>query len=103
MLGKMFNAIFFLLLLVFSLICSFFVFLRQRVHFLLALLALELVVVFVPVIVILGGGCGRRRECLVFIMLAVSACEARLGLRLLVFIVRRYGNDLVSSLVGCKF
>ena len=38
-----------------------------------------------------------RVEALVFILLTIGVCEASLGLRLLVAIVRAYGNDLLQS------
>lgn len=74
-------------------------FLRQRKHFLLALLALELVVVFMVGSLTVQGVWGRGScECLLFVMLVGRACEAVVGLGLLVYIVRVYGNDRIKSL-----
>ena len=74
-------------------------FLRQRKHFLLALLALELAVVFiVGSLTVRGVWDGGSCECLLFIMLVGRACEARVGLGLLVYMVRVYGNDGIRSL-----
>merc|ERR1711893_30985 len=73
--------------------------LRQRTHFLLALLALEL-----TSLVLIGGAIVAVRESigsgegLIFLLLTVSACEASLGLAILVLMVRTYGNDLITSL-----
>ena len=73
--------------------------LRQRSHFLLVLLSLEVAIFFTLVIIIIMGiKVGDRGEMLVFVFLAMRACEARLGLALLVAMVRRFGNDMVKSL-----
>jgi len=73
--------------------------LRQRTHFLTALLALELLVIIVIIMLVLAGlKSGQHLDRLVFVLLALGACEARLGLSLLVAIVRSYGNDLLKSL-----
>nr|BDC91884.1 NADH dehydrogenase subunit 4L [Notomastus sp. GK-2021] len=79
-----------------ALYCAF---LRQRMHFLLALLALELTIV-----ILMGGAListtvsGIQAETLAFIFLTTSACEASLGLAILVMMVRANGNDLITSL-----
>lgn len=86
-------------LLFISVILSFVAFLRQRVHFLGALLILELISILIATIIPLAH-ITRGQLCLApfLVILTLSACEARLGLALLVFIVRTYGNDLIQSL-----
>ena len=87
------------LILVVSGFSIFISFLRQREHFLLALLSLELVVVMVVgILAIQRVVAVGQLECLMFVMLALGACEARIGLGLLVFIVRVYGRDLMQSM-----
>ena len=72
----------------------FLAFLRQRVHFLLALLALEMTRIMLLARVIIASG----QWVVAFVLLAVGACEARLGLAVLVLMVRAHGNDLLTSL-----
>lgn len=70
----------------------------QRKHVLSALLALEGAVLGLAVYIaqFFGGGGGERYTML--ILLTLGACEACVGLALLVAIVRRYGGDYVSCL-----
>lgn len=78
---------------------TFYSFIRQRTHFLTALLALEVVVTFIiAILMLISLDLGVRAERLVFMLLTIGVCEARLGLSLLVAIVRAYGRDLISSL-----
>lgn len=83
---------------------SFFLFLRQREHFLVALLLLELIAIFfVLLIPLLGIFIGQSSLVLVLIILTLRACEARLGLAVLVYIIRLYGNDILRSIVTRSF
>lgn len=79
-------------------------FLRQRTHFLTALLAVEaallLLATSIPINQILSN---IPNSTLIILILTLAACEASLGLRLLVLIVRSYGNDLIRSLTANKF
>jgi len=60
----------------------------------MVLLALEVLIVFVIVLVYYAMcGVGLRVELFVFMILAIGACEGRLGLRILVALVRARGND----------
>ena len=72
----------------------FLAFLRQRAHFLLALLALEMTRIMLLARIIVVSG----QWVVAFVLLAVGACEARLGLAVLVLMVRVHGNDLLISL-----
>lgn len=78
-------------------------FLRQRTHFLTALLAIEasllLLATTIPINQILSH---LPNTTLMILILTLAACEARLGLALLILIVRSYGNDLIRSLTPNK-
>nr|QUJ10062.1 NADH dehydrogenase subunit 4L [Tubifex tubifex] len=70
----------------------------QQSHFLMSLLALEgltlSLVLFVPItLTVLSMSAGI----LSLLMLTLGACEASIGLALLVMMVRSYGNDLVNN------
>lgn len=71
----------------------------QRSHFLIRLLCLEGIilrtVLFVPLIIY---SYSLILPTIRIIILTFGACEARLGLRLLVKISRSYGSDIISSL-----
>lgn len=67
----------------------------QRRHILIALLALEGIILTLIIIIILIYP-GEIYSAL--IVLTFGACEARLGLACLVAITRTYGTDLFSSL-----
>lgn len=74
-------------------------FILQRTHLLITLLCLEgiilTLVLLVPSFLYFSG----IRNILVFalIMLTLGACEARVGLRILVNITRLYGTDILKS------
>lgn len=70
----------------------------QRMHVLSALLALEGAVLGLAVYV--GGAFGNvgGESYVMLVLLTLGACEACVGLALLVAIVRRYGRDYVSCL-----
>ena len=70
----------------------------QRKHLLNALLSLEIMVLGLYLMMIssfLGSG---RSAFLTFIILTFGACEASVGLALLVALIRAYGNDFISSI-----
>ncbi len=83
---------------------TFFFFLRQRDHFLAALLLLELIAIFLVLVVpILGVSIGQSSLVVVLVILTIRACEARLGLAVLVYMIRLYGNDIMRSVVIRSF
>ena len=71
----------------------------HRKHFLISLLYLEAfilsVALLIPTILL-----PLNRVCTIFVivLLTIGACEASLGLSLLVRITRSYGNDLMKSI-----
>lgn len=71
----------------------------NQYHFLIALLSLECItlslVLFVPISIILIESINLSLR---IIILTLGACEARLGLRLIVKISRLYGTDILKSL-----
>jgi NADH:ubiquinone oxidoreductase subunit K len=78
-------------------ILSFFFF--QREHFLIALLLLELIsIVLVLGIPLFKASFGLTSTPLVLVLLTISACEASLGLGVMVYLVRSHGNDLLHSI-----
>ena len=89
--------VFFVIRIIYVLVIGFF---YQRRHFLLALLLLELItitiVIGVPIIFYFLGVTSRP---LILCYLTMRACEARLGLAVLVYLVRFHGNDRLHSLI----
>lgn len=86
--------IFFIVVLV---LLSFFFF--QREHFLIALFLLELIsIVLVLGVPLFIASFGLTSTPLVLIFLTVSACEASLGLSIMVYLVCSHGNDLLQSI-----
>jgi NADH-ubiquinone oxidoreductase chain 4L len=75
----------------------------NQTHFLITLLSLERItlrlVLFVPLILINSAA---PNTAIAVILLTFGACEARLGLRLIVAISRSYGNDILKSLTTVK-
>nr|QKJ80225.1 NADH dehydrogenase subunit 4L [Cephalothrix sp. BMK-2020] len=81
-------------------IISLFTMLIQRIHLLMVLLCLEMIM--------LGlfffscsffGYCGG--SCYIsFVLLSFSACEASVGLSLLVALIRSHGKDFISLFCG---
>lgn len=71
--------------------------LMQRTHFLIALFSLEgvmlSVVLFLPIII--GAG-SIIMPSIRIVLLTFGACEARLGLSLMVNMSRFYGSDIIS-------
>nr|QIZ12568.1 NADH dehydrogenase subunit 4L [Tonicia forbesii] len=79
-------------------VVSLLVFCLQRKHLLNSLLSLEMTMLSV-FLTILSCSVNISNEGLfIFILLALAACEAALGLSLLVVLIRSHGNDYVSSL-----
>lgn len=76
------------------------VLLRQRRQFLIVLLVLErLVLLFLIVVLFSSFG-----DLFVgFILLTIAACEARLGLALLVRLVRYFGRDNLKNITIRKW
>lgn len=74
--------------------------LLNRKHLLITLLGLELIVlVLIGGCVVVMRGVGVQVDCLIYLVVTVSVCEARIGLRLLVSIMRVHGSVAVKSLV----
>lgn len=77
--------------------------LSQRSHFLISLLCLEGImlrlVLFIPsILCYISISIPTIR----IIMLTLGACEARLGLRIIVNISRSYGSDIMKSVTTNK-
>nr|BDQ44300.1 NADH dehydrogenase subunit 4L [Pheretima iizukai] len=72
-------------------------------HFLMTLLSLEGItlslVLFVPLMLM---NCSAPNISMSVILLTFGACEASLGLGLMVFMSRSYGNDMLKSLTATK-
>lgn len=78
-------------------IISFFFF--QREHFLIALLLLELIsIVLVLRIPMFKISFGLTSTPLILVLLTMRACEASVGLGVIVCLVRSHGNDLLQSI-----
>lgn len=75
----------------------------NQTHFLITLLSLEGItlrlVLFVPLILM---GAHAPNTAIAVILLTFGACEARIGLGLIVSISRSYGNDILKSLTSSK-
>lgn len=73
-------------------------FIYQHKHLLIALLCLEgiilTLVLFVPTVLYISE---MTIPTLRIIILTFGACEARLGLRILVYMSRSYGSDIINS------
>lgn len=73
-------------------------FFLQREHFLVCLLLLELIsIVLVIGIPIVGVRLGVVSTPFFLILLTISACEARIGLSVIVYLVRSFGGDMLQS------
>lgn len=76
-----------------------FTFLIQQHHFLISLFSLEGIILTLVAIIPLSITVSHIPITTIsIILLAFGACEARLGLRLIVIISRYYGNDILDSL-----
>ncbi len=72
-------------------------------HFLITLLSLEgIILTLVLIIPTTLSAVGAENVATRVILLTFGACEARLGLRLMVLISRKYGSDLLSTLTSNK-
>jgi len=71
----------------------------QRTHLLISLLCLEGIilslVLYVPTLIYITN---IALSTIRIILLTFGACEASLGLRIIVFISRSYGSDILKSL-----
>jgi NADH:ubiquinone oxidoreductase subunit K len=77
----------------------FFSFFLQREHFLIALLLLELVsIALVLGIPITSFGLGVVSTPFFLILLTIRACEASIGLAVIVYLVRSFGGDMLQSM-----
>jgi NADH-ubiquinone oxidoreductase chain 4L len=76
-----------------------FTFIIQRHHFLISLFSLEGMILSLVVLIPLSLSTANIPIAPIrIILLTFGACEARLGLRLLVIISRYYGNDIFKSI-----
>nr|YP_009755019.1 NADH dehydrogenase subunit 4L [Lepidozona coreanica]QIP53385.1 NADH dehydrogenase subunit 4l [Lepidozona coreanica] len=83
---------------VFVSLASIMSFCLQRKHLLNSLLSLEMVLLSVFLIMVSMANEWSNEGLMVFILLTLAACEASLGLSLLVILIRSHGNDYVMSL-----
>nr|BDQ43650.1 NADH dehydrogenase subunit 4L [Amynthas surcatus]BDQ44053.1 NADH dehydrogenase subunit 4L [Pheretima silvatica] len=77
--------------------------LLNQTHFLMTLLSLEGItlslVLFVPLMLM---NCNAMNTAMAVTLLTFGACEASLGLGLMVSMSRSYGNDMLKSLTTTK-
>nr|YP_001315151.1 NADH dehydrogenase subunit 4L [Perionyx excavatus]ABQ01588.1 NADH dehydrogenase subunit 4L [Perionyx excavatus] len=77
--------------------------LLNQTHFLMTLLSLEGItlslVLFIPLILM---NAQAPNAAMAVILLTFGACEASLGLSLMVTMSRSYGNDMLKSLTSTK-
>nr|BDQ44352.1 NADH dehydrogenase subunit 4L [Amynthas vittatus] len=75
----------------------------NQTHFLMTLLSLEGItlslVLFVPLMLM---NCNAPNTAMAVTLLTFGACEASLGLGLMVSMSRSYGNDMLKSLTTTK-
>lgn len=91
------------LLFLLSIIIIIYTLIIQRKHLLISLLCLEgLILTLTPFIVFTMGNFPQNNTYLFIILLTFGACEASLGLSLLVSITRMFGNDLINLLTRNK-
>lgn len=77
---------------------GFFVLLFQWKHILNILLRFEILILGIVFSFLLTWGLFRSDNSLIMVIVVFGVCEARLGLSLLVRLIRVHGNDYVSSL-----
>lgn len=76
-----------------------FLYLLQRTHLLIALLTVEAIVLTLLVFTLLSQAlCPQGNSFFLFLLLTLGACEARLGLAILVSLSRAFGSDLLTTL-----
>lgn len=85
-------------------IFSFIAFIIQRTHLLISLLCLEGIILSLVLLIprILSHSNIFSSTLFAVILLTLGACEARLGLRLIVNISRSYGSDIIKSITTNK-
>ena len=77
----------------------FFSFFLQRDHFLIALLLLELIsIALVLGIPVTSYSLGVVSTPFFLVLLTMRACEARVGLAVIVYLVRSFGGDILQSI-----
>nr|QIZ12658.1 NADH dehydrogenase subunit 4L [Callochiton steinenii] len=77
---------------------AFLSFCLQRKHLLNVLLCLEMIILSLFMMMVSLMELLSNEGLTVFIFLTMAACEASIGLAMLVVLIRNYGNDYVSSL-----
>ncbi len=87
-----------LLLAIFIYIRGVFVLLFQWKHILNILLRFEIIILGIIFSFLLTWGLYRNDYSIIMVVVVFGVCEARLGLSLLVRLIRVHGNDYVSSL-----
>ena len=89
----------FILVLIMAVRAIFFSFFLQRDHFLIALLLLELIsIALVLGIPVTSYGLGVVSTPFFLVLLTMRACEARVGLAVIVYLVRSFGDDILQSI-----
>jgi len=77
---------------------GFIILLSQGKHLLNILLGFEIIILSIVFTFLLTWGLYRRDYRLMIIIVVFGVCEARLGLSLLISLIRAHGNDYVRSL-----
>nr|YP_009051402.1 NADH dehydrogenase subunit 4L [Tetrastemma olgarum]AIH00390.1 NADH dehydrogenase subunit 4L [Tetrastemma olgarum] len=77
---------------IFTVLISMFVFVFQRFHYLMSLLCLEMMILGLFLLV-LSVYSFKNEGFLVFVLLTFAACEAAVGLGLLISLIRSHGSD----------
>jgi NADH-ubiquinone oxidoreductase chain 4L len=89
----------FIIILMVAVGAIFFSFFLQRDHFLIALLLLELIsIALVLGIPITSYSLGVVSTPFFLVLLTMRACEARIGLAVIVYLVRSFGDDILQSI-----
>ena len=70
----------------------------QRKHILNALIILEILIVSIFLILISLAAALHNEGLIIFVILTLAACEARIGLAMLVILIRTHGNDYITSI-----
>nr|YP_010944306.1 NADH dehydrogenase subunit 4L [Acanthochitona mahensis]WLW42182.1 NADH dehydrogenase subunit 4L [Acanthochitona mahensis] len=70
----------------------------QRKHILNALLILEILMVSIFLILISLSASLHNEGMMIFMIMTLAACEASMGLALLVILIRTHGNDYMTSI-----
>nr|YP_010970200.1 NADH dehydrogenase subunit 4L [Phyllidiopsis shireenae]WNR50789.1 NADH dehydrogenase subunit 4L [Phyllidiopsis shireenae] len=82
---------------------SFFTFTKLNMHILILLISLEALMLSLLIFLFSFSMIYNNSYSIFLILLTFAACEAALGLSLLVSILRLRGNDLVTSFDSMKF